>query len=109
MRLLLDENLPKRLKHDFPEHEIFTAREKEWNGVKNGELLKLMIADNFDALLTFDKNLRYQQNFSKYTIAVFVLTARINTYQELTGLSAKVKNHLKKGNKISGPVIIQSD
>jgi hypothetical protein len=25
MRLLLDENLPKRLKLDFPEHEIYPA------------------------------------------------------------------------------------
>ena len=73
MRLLLDENLPKRLKLDFPEHEIYTVRDKEWNGIKNGELLKLMIKNNFDALLTFDKNLQHQQNFSKYTIAVFVL------------------------------------
>ena len=30
MRLLLDENLPKRLKADFPDHEIFTVREKGW-------------------------------------------------------------------------------
>lgn len=70
MRLLLDENLPKRLKSDFPLHEIYTVREKEWNGIKNGELLKLMLAAGFDALLTFDKNLQNQQNFSKYTITV---------------------------------------
>ncbi len=50
MRLLLDENLPKRLKSDFPNHEVFTAREKEWNGIKNGEL---MLAGNFNVLLTF--------------------------------------------------------
>lgn len=33
MKLLLDENLPKRLKTDFPRHEIYTVREKklEWN------------------------------------------------------------------------------
>ena len=57
MRLLLDENLPKRLKQDFPAHEIFTVRDKLWNGIKNGELLKLMLAEGFHALLTFDKNL----------------------------------------------------
>lgn len=50
MRLLLDENLPKRLKSDFPDHEIFTVRDKEWSGIKNGELLQLMVADMFDAL-----------------------------------------------------------
>ncbi len=50
MRLLLDENLPKRLKSDFPEHEIFTVRDKQWNGITNGELLKLLLENSFDAL-----------------------------------------------------------
>ena len=43
MRLLLDENLPKRLKLDFEGHEIYTVRDKGWNGVKNGEILKLLL------------------------------------------------------------------
>ena len=60
MKLLLDENLPKRLKHNFPEYEVFTVRNKGWISMKNGELLKLMIAENFQALLTFDKNLQHQ-------------------------------------------------
>jgi predicted nuclease of predicted toxin-antitoxin system len=50
MKLLLDENLPKRLKLDFKNHEIYTVWDKGWNGKKNGELLRLMIDDNFDAL-----------------------------------------------------------
>ena len=109
MRLLLDENLPKRLKLDFPDHEIFTVRDKRWNGIKNGELLQLMVADGFDALLTFDKNLQHQQNFSKYTITVFVLTAPINTYEVLTNLSGKVREHLKGATLSAGPVIISHD
>ncbi len=94
MKLLLDENLPKKLKLDFTEHEIYTVADKGWNGIKNGELLKLLVAEGFDALFTFDKNLQYQQNFKKYTVNVFVLTASINTYNELTKLSAKVKSYL---------------
>jgi len=43
MRLLLDENLPKRLKLDFQEYEIHTVRDQGWNGVKNGELLRLLL------------------------------------------------------------------
>lgn len=39
MKLLLDENLPKRLKIDFPDHEVATVWEMGWNGVKNGPLL----------------------------------------------------------------------
>lgn len=90
MLLLLDENLPKRLKLDFPEHEIYTVGDKGWNGIKNGELLKLLMENNFDALLTFDKNLQHQQNFIKYTIAVFVFLAKINSYEELTKYTPKV-------------------
>jgi Domain of unknown function (DUF5615) len=109
MRLLLDENLPKRLKLDFQEHEIFTVRDKQWNGIKNGELLKLLLDNSFNALLTFDKNLQHQQNFLQYTITVFVLTARINQYQELTKLTPKVKAYLNSGQMPMRPVIIASD
>ena len=107
MLLLLDENLPKRLKLDFPEHEIFTVRDKGWNGIKNGELLRLLLENNFDALLTFDKNLRHQQNFTKYTITVFVLSARINSYEELTKLTPKIKKYLKEGALINRAIIIE--
>jgi len=107
MKLLLDENLPKRLKQDFPGPKVFTVRDKKWNGIKNGELLKLVIENGFDALLTFDKNLQYQQNFNKYNTTVFVLTATINTYKELTKLSGKIQNYLSKEPLPSGSIIIQ--
>ena len=109
MRLLLDENLPKRLKLDFQEHEVFTVRDKSWTGIKNGELLKLMIQDSFYALLTFDKNLQHQQNFSRYTITVFVLVAPINQYKELTKLTPKIKAYLNNGAIPVGPVVISNE
>lgn len=107
MLLLPDENLPKRLKLDFPEHKIFTVYDKGWNGIKNGELLRLLLENNFDALLTFDKNLRHQQNFTKYTITVFVLSARINSYEELTKLTPKIKKYLNEGALINRAIIIE--
>jgi len=101
MRLLLDENLPKRLKQDFLEHEIYTVADKGWIGISNGRLLALLVDNNFDALLTFDKNLQYQQNFTKYTIAVIVLHASDNSYITLKELVNKIKdvldNELKFG------------
>jgi Domain of unknown function (DUF5615) len=109
MRLLLDENLPKRLKLDFSEHEIYTVRDKGWNGIKNGELLKLLIENSFDALLTFDKNLQHQQNFQKYTMTVFVLSASINSYEELTKLTPKVKEYLSIDSLPIGAVVITLD
>ena len=106
MRLLLDENLPKRLKLNFPDHEALTVRDKGWNGIKNGELLKLMLADDFHALLTFDKNLQHQQNFSKYPMTVFVLTAFNNTYELLSPLIVQVNEILKEEKLIQGPIVI---
>ncbi len=79
----------------------------EWH--KNGELLKLLVKNSFDALLTYDKNLQHQQNFSKYTITVFVLTAKINRYFELTKLTSKVKEHLNARHLPTGSVIIKED
>ena len=108
MRLLLDENLPKRLKLNFPTHDVYTVWEMHWNGIKDGELLKLMLAESFQALLTFDKNLQHQQNLDKYTLTVFVLKAPINTYIELTKLSAQISALLADGNLPPGPIIIQA-
>lgn len=106
MRLLLDENLPKRLKTDFEDHEVFTVRDMGWNGIKNGDLLKLLIENKFDALLTFDKNLQYQQNFIKYTITVFVLTAKINSYEALTPLMPIIKQYLQNEPLKVGSIVI---
>jgi hypothetical protein len=95
-----------RQKTDFADHEIYTVRDKGWNGIKNGQLLQLMIENGFDALLTFDKNLQHQQNFQKYTITIFVLSTVNNTYMELTKLSPKVHGYLNQKSLPVGPTII---
>ena len=105
MRLLLDENLPKRLKQDLKEHEIFTAADKGWTGISNGKLLELLIENQFDALLTFDKNLQYQQNFAKYSIAVLVLNAPDNSYMTLKKMVQKIQEVLRTELK-NGPIEI---
>ena len=43
-----------------------------WSGVKNGKLLALA-ANDFDAFITVDKNLPYQQNLTTFPIALIVL------------------------------------
>ena len=109
MKLLLDENLPKRLKNDFPKHEIYTIRDKKWNGKKNGELMKLMIEEHFDALLTFDKNIQYQQNFEKYPICILVLSAKNNSFLALTKLSEKINIILQNEILKKGSIIIKPE
>jgi len=67
--------------------------------------MKLLIAENFDALFTFDKNLQYQQNFKKYSIPVLVLHATDNTYLTLRKLVPKIKEALNS-QFIPGPTIL---
>ena len=77
MRVLLDECLPRRLKSLLVGHEVRTVPEAGWSGKKNGELIKLA-ADHFDAFITIDSNLVYQQNLQTLPFGVVVLSARSN-------------------------------
>ena len=57
IRVLLDENLPRKLKGPL-DAENATVPERGWGGIKNGDPLR--IAEKaFDVLLTVDKGLRY--------------------------------------------------
>lgn len=88
MRLLLDESVPARLRRSLPSHSVKTVVEMGWGGVKNGALLALA-AKEFDAFLTVDKNLPYQQNVVNLPIAVIILEAYSN---ELIALLPLVRN-----------------
>jgi predicted nuclease of predicted toxin-antitoxin system len=82
MRILLDENLPRKLAVYLIGHQCRTVVECGWSGKKNGELLAE--ADPlFDVLLTLDKNLPYQQNLTTKRIAVLIVRARSNRIQDL--------------------------
>ena len=77
MRLLLDECVPARLRRALPLHQVSTVGLEGWSGVKNGKLLALA-ASKFDAFVTVDKNLPYQQDTSNLPVAVVVLDALSN-------------------------------
>ncbi len=85
MRLLLDESVPRRLAQALPNHEVKTVIEMGWGGIKNGDLLT-RAATGFDALVTVDKNLPYQQNLSSLALAVVVLDAHSNELSALLPL-----------------------
>ena len=95
MKVLIDENLPKRLKQDFQDYQIFTVREQGWQGKQNGELLKLMLQEQFTVLLTFDKNIQHQQNLKNYPLNILILNAVDNRYLSLKPLVEKILKILK--------------
>ena len=85
MRLLLDECVPVRLRHALSTHDVSTVAQAGWSGIKNGELLALA-ARTFEAFITVDKNLPYQQDAATLPIAVLVLDARSNELHHLLPL-----------------------
>jgi predicted nuclease of predicted toxin-antitoxin system len=95
MKVLLDENLPKRLKADLNMFDVATVADNGWQGRDNGELIRAMLAEGYQALLTFDKNLQYQQNFAKHPVTVVLLSAKDNQYGTLRPLMPKVVEKLK--------------
>ena len=93
MRLLLDESVPRRFRLSLPNHEVRTVVDMGWAGVKNGKPLALA-ANEFDAFLTVDKNLPYQQNLITLPIAVVVLDAVSNELPALLPLVPALEREL---------------
>jgi predicted nuclease of predicted toxin-antitoxin system len=89
VNILLDECLDWRLARDLPGHNVKTAQDMGWSGVKNGKLLTLA-QEHFEVFITGDRNLSYQQNLSKYSIAVVVLHAESTRLVHLRPLMPKV-------------------
>ncbi len=99
MRLLLDEQVPRRLKRSFAGNNVQTVGDMGWNGKSNGELLALA-RDEFDAFITLDRKLEYQQNITEEDIPIIVLITRRNNIEYLQPLVPKVLqalNNPKRG------------
>lgn len=92
MKILLDECVTKRLKKHLETFEVFTVRELNLGGTKNGELLTYCVENNFDILLTIDKNLLYQQNLEKYPLTIVVLNCQTSKIEDLVNFLPSFKS-----------------
>jgi hypothetical protein len=86
MRVLLDECVPRRLGRELIGHAVRTVPQEGWSGKKNGELLALMAAAGFEALLTVDQGIRHQQNLQAAGVAVVVMIGASNQLADLLPL-----------------------
>jgi hypothetical protein len=89
VKLLLDECIDRRLAKDLVGHDVKTVPQMGWAGVKNGALLALA-EDEFDAFITVDRNLSFQQNLPKFNLAVLVLHAASNRLADLKPLAPEI-------------------
>ena len=74
MKVLLDEQLPHKLRLALTAHEVSTVDYLGWKGLKNGELLRAAEDAGFEVFLTGDKNLSCQQSLCDLRLAVLVLS-----------------------------------
>ena len=76
MKVFLDECVGSwRLSRAIAGYEVRTARQMGWLAIENGELLALA-SQAFDAFVTVDRDLAFQQNLATWPIAIVVLRAK---------------------------------
>jgi hypothetical protein len=98
VRVLLDECIDQRFAKELEGHEVMTVPQVGWAGIKNGELLS-RAQSQFDAFVTVDRNLAFQQNIPQFTIAVIVLESPTNRLKDLRPLLPKLQQLLLKVRK----------
>lgn len=86
MKVLLDENLPHELRLHLPGHEVFTVAYQGWSGTKNGALLQRAAAAAFEAFVTMDTGVAYQQDITSLPLGVVILSAASNDITDLLPL-----------------------
>ena len=91
MKVLLDECIPRPIRRFLTGHDISTIEQSGWKGLENGELLQKAEV-TFDAFITADKNLRYQQNLASRGIAILELPT--NDWRELRPRISEIQRAL---------------
>jgi hypothetical protein len=73
MRILFDHGTPAPLIPLLIGHRVTKAKDAGWDRLANGALLDAAEAAGFEAMITADKNIRYQQNLIGRRIAIVIL------------------------------------
>ena len=97
MKILLDEQLPVKLKYRFkPELDVSTVRDENWLGIKNGSLIQLAINAGFTVFITNDQNLGFQQKLSQFKILFINIYLSTNRYEDVLSVMLFIKEWLIK-------------
>ena len=73
MQVLFDNGVPRGVASVLKEHVVEEARDRGWDRLTNGDLLRAAEAAGFEILVTTDRNIRRPQNLSKRVIAIVAL------------------------------------
>ena len=94
-RVLLDENLPRKLRRELPAFTVRTVQEEGWTSFRNGELLS-RAQSSFEVLLTADRRLQFQQNISRFDIGVVVIVTMNLRFRTILTAVEKIRLALEE-------------
>lgn len=95
MRVLLDENLDRRLRNDFAkEFDVVTVEFQGWKGTRNGTLLRLAALE-FDAFVTMDRGIEFEQAWRTLDLAIVLVSAKTNRYADIKPLIPYIQAALR--------------
>jgi hypothetical protein len=100
MRVLLDESMPLRFGALLPGHDVQTVQQIGWARSRDGDLLQRAPEFGFQALLTMDRGIPYQQNVARAALGVIIFVAPTNRLVDREPLAPGVRaalNRLRPG------------
>lgn len=86
MKVLLDENLPVRLRLMLPRHEVFTVQYLGWKSTKNGALLRRAADQGFQVLVSMDTGSEFEHDLANLPLSIVLLRATNNEFDTLLPL-----------------------
>ena len=96
MKVLLDECLPRRLKSRIVAHDCETVPEAGFAGVKNGDLLSKAEERGFQAFITLDRGIQFQQRLRDRKLAIVLLRCKSSRLADLIPLLGDILSALSQ-------------
>ena len=81
------------------EFDVFTVSELKFWGTKNGNLMTYCVENNFDIIITIDKNMEYQQNLEKFEVTIVISNSYTSKIEELITFLPSFKKQAYSLNK----------
>lgn len=82
MKVLFDHCVPRPLRKYVIGHAVSTTEDLGWSDKDNGDLLALA-ATQFEAFVTIDQNIQYQQNLAALPLPVIIFVSVSNRLDAL--------------------------
>jgi predicted nuclease of predicted toxin-antitoxin system len=89
VRILLDGNLPRAFATLLPGHRVDSVHQRRWSDLDDRPLLDAAEAE-YEAFITMDQHLRFQQNLRGRRVRVVLIRAPRNTLPVLASLAPAV-------------------